>query len=97
MLGAIISALIIITTCPFTATASVQALVTTEDTYVQAPVTADMINAASLIISTLLPTGITPGSVTNQNSVAWQRLAYVTDTFGPRFSGSVAWRLCWIG
>ena len=99
MLGATIF-LLFITTCPFTASAgaaSVQSLVT-EDTYVQAPVTSDMINAASLIISTLLPTGTTPGSVTNENSVAWQRLAYVTDTFGPRFSGSDALEavLSWI-
>lgn len=52
--------------------------------YVQAPVTADMRSAASQIISTLLP----PQGVTQQSSNVWSRLAYITDTFGPRFSGS---------
>lgn len=56
--------------------------------YVQAPVTDDMRSAAVKVLSALLPTGTTPGAVTSANSVAWQRLAYITDTFGPRFSGS---------
>jgi hypothetical protein len=51
-----------------------------------APVTSDMTNAAAQIISTLLP----PGGVAQDspNAVAWKRLAFITDTFGPRFSGS---------
>ena len=61
-----------------------------KQSYTQAPVTDDMRSAASKVISALLPTGLTPGGVTNENSVAWQRLAYITDTFGPRFSGSAA-------
>ena len=48
------------------------------------PVTADMRGAASAIIQRLLPAS----GVTQLSSTAWQRLAYLTDTFGPRFSGS---------
>jgi carboxypeptidase Q len=50
------------------------------------PVTPDMRTGASQIIATLLPsTGVTP-----QSSFIWQRLSYITDTFGPRLSGSAA-------
>lgn len=52
--------------------------------YTLAPVTAQMGQAASKIINSLLPST----GVTQESSVAWQRLAYITDTFGPRFSGS---------
>jgi carboxypeptidase Q len=48
------------------------------------PVTADMRDASSAIIQRLLPAS----GVTQLSSTAWQRLAYMTDTFGPRFSGS---------
>lgn len=41
---------------------------------------------AAAIISSLLPAS----GVTANSSVAWSRLAYITDTFGPRFSGSAA-------
>lgn len=43
-----------------------------------------MKNAASDIIDSLLPSQ----GVNDESSLAWQRLAYITDTFGPRFSGS---------
>lgn len=58
--------------------------------YTQAPITDAMRSAAAQVITTLLPTGTTPGGVTTSSSTAWQRLAYITDTFGPRFSGSAA-------
>jgi carboxypeptidase Q len=58
--------------------------------YTQAPVTNEMRSAAAAIIAALLPSGTTPGGVTVENSIAWKRLAYITDTFGPRFSGSDA-------
>lgn len=54
--------------------------------YEIAPITQDMRNAAADIINFQLPTDI----ITQQSSVAWQRLAYICDTFGPRFSGSQA-------
>lgn len=44
-----------------------------------------MKTAAKQIINKLLPSS---SIVTQESSVAWQRLAYITDTFGPRFSGS---------
>ena len=54
--------------------------------YEIAPITPDMETAADEIISYLLP----PTGVTQSSSVAWSRLAYICDTFGPRFSGSDA-------
>ena len=52
--------------------------------YTLAPVTDIMKSTAAKVIDELLPaTGVTQAS-----STAWQRLAYLTDTFGPRFSGS---------
>lgn len=48
------------------------------------PVTDSMRKGAAAIINNLLPsTGVTQAS-----SNAWNRLAYITDTFGPRISGS---------
>lgn len=56
------------------------------DAYEIAPITPEMESASEQIISYLLPsTGVTQSS-----SVAWSRLAYICDTFGPRFSGSEA-------
>jgi hypothetical protein len=55
-------------------------------TYEIAPITQDMRNAAADIINFQLPTAV----IAQQSSVAWQRLAYICDTFGPRFSGSKA-------
>jgi hypothetical protein len=49
------------------------------------PVDDETRSAAQKIINSLLP----PGGVTQASSTAWQRLAYVTDTFGPRLSGSL--------
>ena len=54
--------------------------------YDLAPVTPDMQSAAASIIAALLP----PGGVSEASSTAWQRLAYVCDSFGPRLSGSAA-------
>ena len=45
-----------------------------------------MREAAADIIQYQLP----PGGVTQESSISWQRLAYICDTFGPRFSGSQA-------
>jgi hypothetical protein len=54
--------------------------------YDLAPVTDDTRANANAIIGSLLPSsGVTP-----DNSVAWSRLAYICDSFGPRFSGSAA-------
>ena len=54
--------------------------------YTIAPITKDMQDAANDIIKYQLPAeGVTQGS-----SISWQRLAYICDTFGPRFSGSQA-------
>jgi hypothetical protein len=52
--------------------------------YTIAPVTDDMIQVADSVISDLLP----PTGVSQTSSTGWQRLAYICDTFGPRFSGS---------
>jgi carboxypeptidase Q len=49
------------------------------------PVTPDMRTGAAALIATLLP----PAGV-NQSSSIWRRLSYITDTFGPRLSGSRA-------
>ncbi len=54
--------------------------------YTIAPITKDMQDAAAGIIKFQLP----PGGVTQESSISWQRLAYICDTFGPRFSGSQA-------
>ena len=54
--------------------------------YQISPITDDMQSAADAVISELLPAG----GVTTASSVAWTRLAYICDTFGPRFSGSAA-------
>lgn len=51
-----------------------------------APITPAMTDAAAQIENYLLPST----GVTQQSSVAWQRLAYICDTYGPRFSGSQA-------
>ena len=56
--------------------------------YTLAPVTDKMKSAADLIIKTMLPWLSTGNSNTVDTPLAWQRLAYITDTFGPRFSGS---------
>ena len=53
--------------------------------YEIAPITADMKTAANAIVNFLLPP-LEP--VTQETSVGWSRLAYICDTFGPRFSGS---------
>ena len=45
-----------------------------------------MQSGAAAVISSLLPAS----GVTANSSIAWSRLAYITDTFGPRFSGSAA-------
>jgi carboxypeptidase Q len=59
-------------------------LSSTSNAYDIAPVTDEMRASASAIISSFLPsTGVTKSS-----SSVWQRLAYITDTYGPRFSGS---------
>jgi hypothetical protein len=48
------------------------------------PITNEMSSASQQVINTLLPaTG-----VTMDTSMVWQRVAYITDTFGPRLSGS---------
>ena len=62
--------------------------------YILSPVTQEMTSAADAIIRTLLPSG----GVSPSSSVGWTRLAYITDTFGPRFSGSQALEdaLSWI-
>ena len=52
--------------------------------YEIAPITADMTSAAYAIEQYLLP----ESGVSDLSSVGWQRLAYICDTFGPRFSGS---------
>jgi len=52
--------------------------------YELAPVTEEMRHASAQVINVLLPTQ----EITQQGSVPWSRLAYITDTFGPRFSGS---------
>jgi carboxypeptidase Q len=54
--------------------------------YEIAPITQEMKSASEQIISYFLP----PSGVTQTSSVAWSRLAYICDTFGPRFSGSEA-------
>jgi hypothetical protein len=54
--------------------------------YEIAPITNQMRQAAQQIEDYLLP----QNGVTQQSSIAWQRLAYICDTFGPRFSGSQA-------
>lgn len=56
---------------------------TTCSAYTVAPVTDDMRSAAAAIRGALLPP-----IVTEDSSVAFSRLAYIVDTFGPRFSGS---------
>ena len=48
------------------------------------PVTDEMRSSAAAIISAFLPTT----GVTKSSSSVWQKLAYITDTWGPRFSGS---------
>ena len=50
------------------------------------PVTNEMRTGAAQIIGALLPSS----GVTMESSTAWTRLAYITDTFGPRISGSSA-------
>jgi hypothetical protein len=54
--------------------------------YEIAPITPDMQSAADAIVDSLLPAS----GVTTSSSEAWTRLAYICDTFGPRFSGSQA-------
>jgi carboxypeptidase Q len=54
--------------------------------YTIAPITDAMKSASSKIISYLLP----PTGVTESSSEGWSRLAYICDTYGPRFSGSQA-------
>jgi carboxypeptidase Q len=53
-------------------------------TYDVAPVTDEMRSSANAIISAFLP----PSGVTKSSSTVWQRLGYICDTWGPRFSGS---------
>jgi carboxypeptidase Q len=55
-------------------------------TYTLAPVTDDMRSVAQQVLDTALPTT----GVTQESSVAWSRLAYICDTFGPRIAGSQA-------
>jgi len=50
------------------------------------PVTQQMRTGAAAIIDSFLPAS----GVTANTSLIWQRLAYITDTFGPRPSGSQA-------
>ena len=52
--------------------------------YEIAPITSNMRTISSAVISSLLPNA----GVSEKSSLAWQRLAYICDTFGPRFSGS---------
>ncbi len=54
--------------------------------YTIAPITDGMRVASSQIISYLLPTN----GVNEESSEGWKRLAYICDTYGPRFSGSQA-------
>lgn len=54
--------------------------------YTIAPITDAMRMASSQIISYLLPAS----GVNEETSEGWKRLAYICDTFGPRFSGSQA-------
>lgn len=54
--------------------------------YSIAPITRDMRDAAKAIINYQLPTA----RIAQASSIAWQRLAFICDTFGPRFSGSQA-------
>jgi carboxypeptidase Q len=52
--------------------------------YTISPITDDMTEAAQRIIAYLLPSS----GVSTLSSEGWSRLAYICDTFGPRFSGS---------